>query len=129
MILTVCNTCKRPGFDPDTSSETDGTALARLISAEIADDDPITFREHACLMGCDFGCNVAMQAPGKLTYSLGTFEPTEDAAAGIVAFARLYAASETGQVPYKQWPQAIKGHFRTRIPPIPTSEPPVPDLT
>jgi predicted metal-binding protein len=70
-------------------------------------------------MGCDHSCNIAIQAAGKLAYTLGRFEPTLEAAEGIVAYAQGHAASDTGQVPYRDWPQAVKGHFITRHPPLP----------
>jgi len=118
MILTVCETCKRPDYDPESGAERDGSKLAALIEA-LPENENVNIRRHACLMGCKFACNVALQAPGKLTYSLGTFEPTEEAAAGIVELAKLYEASETGKVAFADWPEAIKGHFRARIPPLP----------
>jgi len=58
----------------------------------------------------------AIQAEGKLNYVLGKFEPNSDDAQGIVNYAKLHADSEKGQVPYREWPQAIKGHFRARLP-------------
>ncbi len=40
-------------------------------------------------------------------------------AQAIVDYARLHAASDSGQVPYRQWPEGVKGHFVTRHPPLP----------
>ena len=37
----------------------------------------------------------------------------------VVGWAALHAESDTGQVPYRQWPAAVKGHFVTRHPPLP----------
>ena len=54
--------------------------------------------------------------------TLGGFDPEPEAASGIVAYAMAHAGSETGQVPYREWPQAIKGHFVTRHPPLPEDE-------
>ena len=73
-------------------------------------------------MGCSHGCNVAIQAPGKLAYTLGRFDADQDAAEAIVEYAELHANSETGQVPFKQWPQGVKGHFVTRHPPLPSDD-------
>ena len=70
-------------------------------------------------MGCKHGCNIAVQADGKLNYTLGNFSPEAEAAEGIVAYASKHAQSPTGQVPYREWPVAIKGHFVTRHPPLP----------
>lgn len=117
VILTVCETCKREGWDPEVEPSTDGERLATLVDAQLAGKDDVAVRRHACLMGCDFSCNLSLQSEGKLTYVLGMFEPSDEDAVGIAEFAEKYAKSETGQVPYREWPQAIKGHFRARIPP------------
>lgn len=122
-VITICDTCKREDWDTRAATEglqeTDGAALAALVEAAAEGVEGVVTRRHSCLMGCAHGCNVALQAPGKLTYTLGKFETTPEAAAGIVAYAALHAQSGSGQVPFKQWPQAIKGHFITRIPPLP----------
>ena len=118
--ITICDPCKRDDWAARGVEETDGERLAHLVEAA-AEGTGLRTRRTACLMGCDHSCNVAIQAKGKLCYTLGRFDPTEDAAAGIVAYAQGHAASETGQVPYRQWPQAVKGHFVTRHPPLPDS--------
>lgn len=112
--ITVCDTCKREGFDPEAGLEPDGARLAALVEAAAA-GSPLVVRRHSCLMGCDFACNVSVQAPGKIAYGIGTFEPELAAAEAIVNWAALHDRSETGQVPYKTWPDGIKGHFRARI--------------
>lgn len=78
----------------------------------------ISVRRKSCLMGCDRHCNIAIQAGGKLSYVMGKFTPDAEAAQAIVDYAQAYAESESGQVPYKQWPQGVKGHFVARIPPL-----------
>ena len=102
--------------------QTDGERLAALIEQAAAGVDQLRTRRVSCLMGCTHGCNIAIQGTGKLNYTLGRFEPQQDAAEGIVDYARKHAASETGQVPYRDWPQAVKGHFVTRHPPLPNDE-------
>jgi predicted metal-binding protein len=49
---------------------------------------------------------------------LGHFAPTDASAEAVIDYARLHAESPTGQVPLKQWPQGVKGHFVARIPAI-----------
>ena len=117
--ITVCETCKRDGWDAATGGETDGERLAALVEAAAAGRPEVTVRRHACLMGCDGACNVALQARGKVAYTLGRFEPLADAAQGIVDYAVRHAASDTGVVPYRDWPTPVKGHFVTRHPPLP----------
>ncbi len=116
--ITVCDTCKRDGWETG-SGATDGETLAALVEAAAADRLGVAVRRHGCLMGCAGACNVAIQAAGKIAYTLGRFDPTPEAAEGIVAYAVLHADSETGQVPFRTWPAAIKGHFVTRHPPLP----------
>lgn len=117
--ITICETCKREGWPgPTEGAEPPGARLAALVEAA-SEGYGLRTRRVACLMGCDHGCNVAVQAPGKLAYTLGRFEPTPEAAEAIVAWAALHAQSGTGQVPYKLWPQPVKGHFVTRHPPLP----------
>lgn len=98
---------------------TDGESLAAMVEAAAVGAVDVKTRRVSCLMGCKSGCNVAIQAQGKLAYTLSDFIPDTDAAEGIVTYATLHAASDTGQVPYRTWPQAIKGHFVTRHPPLP----------
>lgn len=117
--ITICDTCKRTDWPgPAEGADLPGTRLAALVEAA-AQGTEVRTRRTSCLMGCDGGCNVAVQAAGKLCYTLGRFEPTPEAAEAIVAWAALHAGSATGQVPYKLWPQPVKGHFVTRHPPLP----------
>lgn len=117
--ITVCDTCKRDGWEAGRGDGTDGEALAALVEAAAAGTPDVEVRRHSCLMGCAGACNVALQAPGKMAYTLGRFDPTPEAAEGLVAYAALHAGQATGVVPYRQWPEAIKGHFVTRHPPLP----------
>lgn len=120
--ITICDTCKREGWEAGTMQLTDGEALAQLVEAAAAGRDDLRTRRVSCLMGCAHGCNIAIQAQGKLCYTLGRFTPDQEAATGIVDYAQRHAASDSGQVPYRDWPQAVKGHFVTRHPPLPTDE-------
>jgi len=120
--ITICDTCKRDDWDESTHNRPHGVDMAELVEAAVgarAGGPAVRTRRVSCLMGCTHGCNVAIQARGKLAYTLGRFAPDRDAADGIVAYAELHAASDSGQVPFRQWPAAIKGHFVTRHPPLP----------
>ncbi|WP_375688927.1 DUF1636 family protein [Pseudooceanicola sp. LIPI14-2-Ac024] len=116
--ITICDTCKRDDWADRGVERTDGEALADLVEP-LAAAAGIPTRRVSCLMGCSHGCNVAIQSEGKLSYTLGRFEPVTDDAAAIVEYAGLHADTDTGQVPYRQWPQGVKGHFVTRHPPLP----------
>jgi predicted metal-binding protein len=119
--ITICDTCKRDDWDAAQNPKTDGEEFAALIEAQAQGSD-IKTRRVSCLMGCDNSCNVAIQAEGKLCYTLGRFTPSQEAAQGLIDYAKAHASSASGQVPFREWPQAIKGHFVTRHPPLPTDE-------
>ncbi|MBZ8117310.1 DUF1636 family protein [Roseovarius sp. LXJ103] len=119
--ITICDTCKRDDWSEDTHERPHGVDLAELVEAA-AEGRNVRTRRVSCLMGCKQGCNIAIQAEGKLAYTLGRFEPIAEAAEGIVAYAEMHSASASGQVPFRDWPQAIKGHFVTRHPPLPGAE-------
>ena len=120
--ITVCDTCRVDGEQTEDETRA-GTVLAGLIEAAAdgasADGTGVRTRRVSCLMGCAHGCNVAIQAQGKLNYTLGRFTPDADTARAIVDYALLHADSPNGQVPYRTWPQGVKGHFVTRHPPLP----------
>jgi predicted metal-binding protein len=120
--ITICDTCKREGWEAGDMAQTDGESLAALIEAAATGLSDVKTRRVSCLMGCKKACNVAIQGTDKLNYTLGEFEPSAEAASGIVAYAMAHASSDTGQVPFREWPQAIKGHFVTRHPPLPKDE-------
>jgi len=116
--ITICDTCKREGWDSETDSRTDGEKLAELVE-QAAANSPVRTRRVACTMGCTRACNIVVQAAGKIGYSLGRFDPVAEDAQAIVDYAKLHAESETGQVPFRQWPVGVKGHFVSRHVPVP----------
>lgn len=119
--VVVCNTCRYSADARDDAAGVRGGA--RLVAAvrEAAAADPryagIVIEEMPCLFACSDFCTVHLRAPGKVGYVLGRFTPDAEAATAILAFAAHYAASEFGQVPFRDWPQGVKGHFIVRIPP------------
>ena len=119
--ITICDTCKRDDWSADTHDRTHGEDLAELIEQH-AEGRNVKTRRVSCLMGCTHGCNVAVQAEGKLNYTLGRFEPTEEAATAVIDYAEMHAQSDNGRVPFREWPQGVKGHFVTRHPPLPVDE-------
>lgn len=120
--ITVCDTCKQDDWDAEKQPQTDGELLAEAVEKAAEGATDVKTRRVSCLMGCSHSCNIAIQAPGKLAYTLGKFDASNESAEGIVEYASKHAASETGQVPFREWPKAIKGHFITRHPPLPGAE-------
>ena len=119
--LIVCNTCR---FSAEEREDADGVrGGARLVAAlraEQAGDerlDGLAIEEMPCLFNCTQHCSIHVRAPGKIGYVLGRFEPTDEAARAILDYAIAYMASDEGVVPYRQWPEGVKGHFIVRVPP------------
>jgi predicted metal-binding protein len=119
--LVVCNTCR---FSAEEREDADGVrGGARLVAAlraeQAADDrlDDVAIEEMPCLFNCTQHCSIHVRAPGKIGYVLGRFEATVEAARAILDYTIAYAASEEGVVPYRQWPEGVKGHFIVRVPP------------
>ncbi|MDR6848438.1 MAG: DUF1636 domain-containing protein [Sphingomonas sp.] len=119
--IVACNTCRH-----SADAKEDAVGLrggARLVAAlrEAQAGDPryagIAVQEMPCLFACAEFCTVHLRAPGKVGYVLGRFTPDADAATALLDYALAYAESEHGRVPFKEWPQGVKGHFITRTPP------------
>ncbi len=121
--IFVCDTCRytveeKTTTDASGVEKTGGEMLAEEIERLANGVEGITVKRQSCLMGCDRHCNTAVTAPDKLSYVLGKFDPNTDSAEAVVEYAKLHAESEKGQVPFKTWPQGVKGHFVARIPPL-----------
>lgn len=119
--VVACNSCR---FETDAREDAEGRrGGALLVNAlhRVKAGDPVydgvAVQEMACLFACSESCTVYLRAPGKVGYVLGRFRPDEEAARAILDYAALYADSEIGQVPFRQWPAGVKGHFITRTPP------------
>jgi len=119
--VVACNSCRFAADARDDEIGRRGGALLveALRAAKAADPayDGVLVQEMPCLFACAEFCTVHLRAPGKVGYVLGRFRPDAEAARAILDYAALYADSEMGQVPFRQWPAGVKGHFITRTPP------------
>jgi predicted metal-binding protein len=119
--VVACNTCR---LSADARDDDEGVrGGARLVEAlrRVKASDPrydgVAVQEMPCLFACTDFCTVHLRAPAKVGYVLGRFTPDDEAAQAILDYAVHYAASEHGRVPFRDWPQGVKGHFITRSPP------------
>ncbi|USI72555.1 DUF1636 domain-containing protein [Sphingomonas morindae] len=119
--LVVCGTCRHAAdMREDETGQRGGARLAEALEAAQAADprnDGIVVERMNCLFACAAHCAVHLRAPGKIGYVLGRFTPDAEAAEALLAFARAYAASAEGRVPFRAWPAGVKGHFLARVPP------------
>jgi predicted metal-binding protein len=119
--VVACNTCRRSSDARGAGQDRrDGALLVDALRAVQASDrayEGVAVQEMPCLFACTDSCTVHLRAPDKVGYVLGRFAPDEEAARAILDYAVLYAGSDAGQVPYRDWPEGVKGHFLTRTPP------------
>lgn len=119
--IVACNTCRHSADEREDDAGMRGgaqmVAALRSVQGSDARYAGVAVQEMPCLFACTDFCTVHLRAPGKVGYVLGRFAPGEEAATAILDYAVHYAASEHGRVPFKQWPQGVKGHFITRTPP------------
>ena len=54
----------------------------------------------------------------RFSYFTGDHVPTRAQAEAILAWFDLHGQTETGEVPFRAWPEAMRGHFIARIPPV-----------
>lgn len=115
--LVVCTTCRHSADEPvDADGVCGGQRLLQAVAAAAERAPELRVEEQACLWACRSHCTVYLAQGGKPGYLAGTFAPTAEAAEAIVDFARRYAASTDGAVPYRDWPEGMKGRFIARLP-------------
>ena len=119
--IVACNTCRHTkAAREDASGQRGGRRMvAALRSVQDRDERyrGIAVQEMSCLFACTEFCTVHVRAPGKVGYVLGRFTPDAASATAIFDYALLHAGSDHGKVPFKLWPEGIKGHFICRTPP------------
>ena len=119
--IVVCNTCRHsPEAREDAAGVHGGAQLAAALRDAAAGDlryRGIAVEEMPCLFACSEHCAVMLRAPGRIGYVLGRFAPDAEAARAILDFAAHHRDSMEGQVPFRHWPEGVKGHFIVRMPP------------
>lgn len=112
--ILVCETCR------NADGETVGPVFAGHVRAAVAAHPALagigvqTFR---CLMSCRRPCAALVRSAGRMTYVLGDLAPDRAAADTLAAYAAAYRDTADGVVPFRQWPEGVKGRFVARMPP------------
>ena len=114
--LIICDTCDYAPEQKLHEGRSGGEHFVDKVVAAAEASPTVEVRRFSCLMNCKRHCSAALSSPGKVAYVLGGFGPTNEDAEALVAYAALYDESETGVVPYRQWPERVKGHFVSRVP-------------
>jgi predicted metal-binding protein len=117
--IVACETCGNARLDE--AGRSPGQCLIEALRAARSafGDGAVDVSSVRCLWSCSKSCAVHLRSPGKVGYVIASLEPSEGTARALLEYARLYAASEEGRVPFKQCPEPLKGHFVCRIPALP----------
>lgn len=123
ITVVVCTTCGKQedsagGLRPGERFANQVEEALREHALGNATEPAVQLQRTQCLMSCKRSCSAAMHMSGKYSYVFGEFTPDTASAEALLDFADGYRVSDSGQVPYKQWPEGIKGHFVARIPPL-----------
>ncbi|MDE2445866.1 MAG: DUF1636 domain-containing protein [Alphaproteobacteria bacterium] len=119
--LVICSTCK---YSPESKTGPDGRTGGEMLIAEIqgllADHRryDVIVQSQICLWNCSRPCSVVMRDDERYSYVTGGNAPTRAQAEAILEWFDAHGATDTGEVPFKQWPQAMRGHFIARVPPV-----------
>jgi predicted metal-binding protein len=118
--LVLCNTCRFPdGRKFADDGRTGGQTLIaemRGLLADIGRTD-VRVEEQSCLWNCTQSCSVAIRDTERFSYITGKHVATRAQAEAILEWFDAHGETETGEVPFKLWPDAMRGHFIARIPP------------
>lgn len=116
--LIICTSC---GYDADQPQATrPGQQFADALSQALQENQSkdLCLQTYTCLMACQHQCTAQLRSQNKIGYTLGSLSANDEAVSGLLRFCNLYQQSATGQVPYKEWPEIIKGKFIARFPPL-----------
>lgn len=121
--IVVCNSCRFPdGRKLNDEGQTGGQVLAAalrsvLSAAQRSDVDVV---EQTCLWNCTQSCSVAIRDSERFSYITGRHEATPAQAEAILQWFDKHGNSPTGEVSFREWPDAMRGHFIARLPPFAT---------
>jgi predicted metal-binding protein len=118
--LVMCTTCRFPdGRKLAEDGRTGGQTLIAEMRQTLADlgRSDVEVEEQACLWNCTQSCSVSIRDTERFSYVTGRHVATRAQAEAILQWFDAHGATETGEVPFRQWPDAMRGHFIARIPP------------
>ncbi len=78
--------------------------------------------QHPCLWSCKQSCAIQLQDENRTGYHAGGFSPDLPTAEAILDWVAAHERTVDGDVPFAEWPAAMKGHFIARLPNIMKAE-------
>ncbi|MCU0565703.1 MAG: DUF1636 domain-containing protein [Oculatellaceae cyanobacterium Prado106] len=118
--LFVCQSCHHSSEERSNDQTADGACLLEQLNtlrAEQLQPEDFEIQPVGCLWTCDRPCAVAFSAPHKPTYLLTTL-PMDETAPALLEFSKRYLDSNTGDIPWKQFPEALQSVSIAKIPAV-----------
>ena len=115
----ICRSCVWSESARERDGKRQGTFLLEAVH-DLIEAGPLpealNLRAVYCLNGCTSPCNVGFRAAGKHHVRFSHLTPEN--AADVIAYARAYQASKTGEVSEDETPAAMRGKMTVHTPPI-----------
>jgi predicted metal-binding protein len=118
--IVICNSCRYPdGRKFAGDGRTAGQTLIDFMAVVLAENKrgDVRIVEQTCLWNCTQSCSVVFRDSERFSFITGRHEPTRQQAEAILQWFDAHGETAGGEVPFRQWPQAMKGHFIARMPP------------
>ena len=119
--IVICTTCKHAdGRKLDEQGRSAGAILIAEMERLLAEKGrgDVSLATQACLWNCTRPCSVVIRDDERFSYVTGGNAPTRAQAEAILTWFDAHGATETGEVPFRQWPDAMRVHFIARMPPV-----------
>lgn len=119
--IVMCSTCR---FSAAEKFAGDGRTGGEILIGHMRDAmaarglEETALQIQTCLWNCTRHCSVVLCDDERFSYFTGNHEPTRPQAEAILDWFAAHGASQTGEVPFRQWPDRMRGHFISRIPPV-----------
>jgi predicted metal-binding protein len=116
----MCTTCR---FSPERREAEDGRTGGAILIGHIRDaiaerGEDIEVLEQSCLWNCSRPCSVIFRDEERFSYVSGGHAPERAQAEAILDWFRMHGETATGEVPFRTWPDRMRGHFIARLPPV-----------
>ena len=119
--IVMCTTCR---YSATEKTGPDGRTGGEVLIGHMRDAVAarpglgLAVQTQACLWNCKRHCSVILRDDQRFTYVTGDHEPSREQAEAILDWFAAHGETGTGEVPFRQWPDRMRGHFIARMPPV-----------
>jgi len=118
-VLFICKSCNSVHSEDVDYERSEGATLLnqlRNLHQNGSHQNELEIKPVGCLWTCDHPCSAAFSATGKATY-LFTHVPAT-ATTALLQFGELYRNSHNGDIPWKQFSEALQSAPVAKIPSV-----------